>query len=687
MSAILIKPDKESSVDGKDLASELHLLMMTSINYRNDCGATFDIQAAYLRASEDPNQPSSVPQLEMIKPYNKGWAEQKPCKCKEGESCELCDDSLKDICTTEEVQKKIDSCSPFLRVARMVSTIKVYDYVSLAEHAYAKIGNKPFKLKSNREITISSEEMEELAGILAANIEAFIETNDVRIDEIPQAFDFAAMSELVVAFEQYLKKKATKHNEDELRMYEEKIERTFNRTNFMQEYLEAIKDTANFPLGILWIDDSAIRKEKRISNGKIKIEQKIQAVAERVHPSQIWFTPDYTFSEVGRAVFRLKRFTRGDIMMWKELDVAGSEKLNANIEKYLENYKEGCWIPYTMLFRNLNPVINYDYDVMVARGMFTKSRVEELGIEIPKSMKQENYIPCEIYFSGSYILRARVMDVLDNHLGVFTTVFRRNCDNIYGYSVYDFCMPFAKMYGNVLDAMDRSVGKSVGMFIQVDRAVIDDPDKYFKRDKDGNIILDISEDQLIEFDSTQAFGAPNFKGFPVSITQVPSNLEKLSPMLEIVLSEMERITKIPNLLTDGSDVSSALRTTSNMNMAFNSSAKVIQALLREAENRILRPGVSYLFDCELLNDRIPRGLLELEPEILLSDTLVRETNDSQELLQGLQILSQYAQIIPQEKFAMLINTVARTSFGFKEDLIPDAGVFSVERRPQEQSVV
>ena len=57
------------------------------------------------------------------------------------------------------------------------------------------------------------------------------------------------------------------------------------------------------------------------------------------------------------------------------------------------------------------------------------------------------------------------------------------------------------------------------------------------------------------------------------------------------------------------------------------------------------------------------------------------------LLNGLQILSQYAQIIPQDKFAMLINTVARTAFGFKEDLIPEAGVFSVERRPQEQSVV
>ena len=688
--SIIIKPDREASVEaGRELAGELHLLMLSGINYRNDCGATFDIQAAYLRANEDPNQPSSVPQLDFIKPYNKGWDGngQKECGCKEGETCELCDDALQDICTTDEIQERMETCSPFARVAKKVSTIKVYDYISLAEHAYAKTGNKPFKLKSNKEITIDQREMEELAGLLAANIEAFIEQNDVRVDEIPMAFDFAAMSDLVVAFEEYLRKKATKHNDDKLREYEESIERTFNRTDFMKEYLETIKDTANFPLGILWIDDNAIKKEKRIVGGQVKIEWKIQAVAERVHPSQVWFTPDFTFSEVGRCVFRVKRFTRGDIMQWSELDVAGSEKLNRNITKFLDDYDEGCWIPYTMLFRNVNPITNYDYDVMITRGMFTKSRVEELGIDIPATMKNENYIPCEIYFSGSYILRARVMDVLDKHLGVFTTVFRRNCDSIYGYSVYDFCMPFAKIYGSVLDAMDRSVGKSVGMFVQVDRSVIDDPDKYFRRDKNGNIILDISEDQLIEFDSGKSFGSPNFKGYPITITQVPSNLEKLTPMLELVLGEMERITKIPNLLTDGSDVSSALRTTSNMNMAFNSSAKVIQALLREAEARVLRPGIAYLFDCELLNDRIPRGLLELEPEILLSDTLVRETNDSQELLNGLQILSQYAQIIPQDKFAMLINTVARTAFGFKEDLTPEAGVFAVERRPQEQSVV
>lgn len=682
MKSKLVKPDKEVFVDGKDLAGELHQLLMMSIGYRGDCGATLDIQNAYMRGQLD-DVPNALPEYQILPDNNF-----KTCDCKEGESCDLCDPSLQNICTTDDVAKRMKMLSPFTRLARMIATIKSYDYISLAEHAYANVGNKPFKLKSNKDVTVTHEEMEELAKLITAQIEAFIIENDVRVTEIPYAFNFDAMSDMVDSFESYMIERAKKKNQDDLQHYEDAVERTFNRTDFMTQYLEAIKDTANYPLGVLWIDDSAVRKEKVVSKtGKVSIQRKIQAVAERVHPAHIWFTPDFSFSEVGRAVFRVKRFSYGDIMRWKTMNISGSDKINRNINKFLDDYSEGCFIPYIMLFRNLNPIINYDYDIMITRGMFSKEKVEELGIDIPEGLKYENFIPCEIYWAGSYILRVRVMDVLDRHLGVFTTVFRRNCDSIYGYSVHDFCYPFASLYMNVIDAMDRSVGKSVGMIIQVDRSVIEDPEKYFKRNKDGEIELDISRDQLIEFDSTQAFGAPNFKGFPITITEVPSNLDKLTPMLSLVIEEMERITKIPNMLVDGTDINSALRTTSNMNLAFAASGKVVQALLRESENRILRPAISYIFDCELLAGRIPKGLLDLEPEILLSDTLVRETNDGQELIQNLEILAQYRDIIPPDKFASLLNTIARDNFGFREDIIPDAGVFTMERNPQQQSVV
>lgn len=682
--ATIIKPDREASGEGKDLLGELNLLLLSAIGYRGLCGATHDIQCAYLRACEEGAQ-NGMPEFE-VKPDNPQGSGDS-CNEDDGE-CSLCNPELQNICSTDELACSLEKSSPFRSVPGLISTIKVYDYTSLVEYAYAKVGNKPFKLKSNKEVTVREEELKELAAIFAENIESFIEMNDVRIDEIPDAFNFKAMSDLVTAFDDYLMKRAVKHNDKELQHYEDGIERSFNRTNFMSQYIEVLKDTANYPIGVLWVDDNSVKKQKRIlSSGQVVIERKIQATAERVHPANIWFTSDFGLMNVGRAVFRVKRYTRGDILRWKELGIAGSKKLEKNIDDYLDEYEDGCYIPNIFLFRNLNPIVNYDYDVMIARGNFKKEHVQELGIDIPESMQHEMFVPCEIYFSGSHVLRARVMDVLDEHLGVFTTVFRRNCDSIYGYSVYDFCYPFARLYGNVIDSLDRSVGKSVGMILQVDRSVIEDPDRYFRRDKDGQIVLDISQDQLIEFDSTQAFGAPNFKGFPITVTALPSNIEKLMPVLQMAVDEMERLTKIPNMLTDGTDISSALRTTSNMNMAYNSSAKVVQALLREAENRVLKPGIVYMFDCEVLGQRVPKGLLDMDPEILLSDTLLRESNDAQELLANLQILAQYRDIIPPEKFKTLLNTVARKSLGFREDIVPDAGVFDIERKPQQQTIV
>ena len=65
MPVTIIKPDKESSVEGKNLAGELHMLMMHSITYRGRCGATFDIQSAYLRTGQDIPWPNSTPWLKI----------------------------------------------------------------------------------------------------------------------------------------------------------------------------------------------------------------------------------------------------------------------------------------------------------------------------------------------------------------------------------------------------------------------------------------------------------------------------------------------------------------------------------------------------------------------------------------------------------------------------------------------
>lgn len=671
----LIKPDSAFKPNGEKLAGELNQLLTASVSAREACGATHDIRAAYIRGTED--WPNSMPEY-PIEPDDCG------CSCESDETCDLCDPDVTSICSVQEAADYIANCSYYKGLGNLLANGKAGDFISLVEHAYAAIGNKPFNLKSNKKIEITDEQIDKMSQELYESVQGFIDQNDVRVTEIPYAFNFKTMSEMVTSLERKLMDDSRKKNDDALAGSEEIIERIFNRTNFMKSYIEVIKDTADYPIGVLWINDEAITKTKVVTKSGVKMKYMIQSSVERVHPAYAWFTPDYRLNNIGRSVFRLKRFSYGDIKRWGDMDVSGSEKVNTNINEFLSKYNEGGIIPGTLLFRNINPLVDIDYDVIVARGRFTKEYVTELGIEIPEIMKYDRYIPCEIYFSGNYVLRIKVMNVIDEHLGVYTTLFRRNGDSLFGYSVYDFTRPFAHLYENVIDSMDKSVGKAMGLILQVDTGVIDDADKYFRRDENGNIVLDISEDNIIEFDSTNAaFSSPNFKGFPITITDIPSNLDKLVPMLSLIIQEMERITKIPAMLTDGSNISSALRTTSNFNAAFEASNKVIQALLRESENRILEPSIQYIFDIEALAGRLSDELMELEPEILLSDTLSRDNNEKTELIQHLSILTSLRDIIPSEKFAAFVNTVGREVLNLDEDLIPNAGILRMQTPPEQ----
>lgn len=667
--------------EGKDLAAELNKLLLTSISARDSCGATHDIQLAYLRENEkkDASWPNGMPEYRVEQDADCG------CPCKEDETCDLCDPDLTSICTADEVIEKCIDNSPYDKLSRLLSLNKANDFIALVEHAYASIGNKPFNLKSNSDIDITDDQIEKIAKDLNTLIENYITQNDVRTVDIPVAFNFENINDMIDALRKEAIDDTFKKNQVALGESEDVIERIFNRTNFMQEYIEVIKDTAEYPIGILWIDDAAVKKTKKIAGSRVKIEYKIQSSVERVSPAYCWFTPDHRLSNTGRAVFRLKRFSRGTIKRWAEMDVSGSDKLTKNINEFLNRYDEGGIIPQTLLFRNTHPLVDIDYDVIIARGRFTKEYVKSLDVKIPNIMQYDSYIPCEIYFSGNYVLRVNVMNVIDDRLGVYTTVFRRNGDSLFGYSVYDFTKPFADLYKNTVDAIDRGVGKSVGMIIQVDRGVIRDAEKYFVRDENGNIVLDISEDNIIEFDSTEAaFQSPNFKGFPVTITDIPSNLDKLIPMLSLVIQELERITNIPAMLTNGSNISSALRTTSNFNAAFAASNKIVQALLRESENRVLEPSIKYIFDMELLAGNFPSQLLELEPEILLSDTLTRDNNDKAEIYQHLSMLLPLAERIPAERFDAFINTFGREVLNLDEDLIPNVGVLRTQP-PAEQT--
>ena len=321
------------------------------------------------------------------------------------------------------------------------------------------------------------------------------------------------------------------------------------------------------------------------------------------------------------------------------------------------------------------------YDVFVCRGWFEKSKVSgelkspsgELKSTMPKEYDTEDYIPCEIHFTQGKLLKVRVLELVDEFLGVYTTTFRRNGSSIFGYSLHQFISPFTKLYASMIDAVDKNMANSTSAIIQMDRGVISDPEKYLTiNKKTGEAELDFSKDWIVEFDSSDVFN-PNFKGFPIHVTQLPSNLDKLLPLRDFIIRELELLSGIPSILISSNNISSALRTTDNFNAAFTASAKVIQALLRESEERILKPVVQYFFDAKARKGEMRQFLIDAEPEILLSDTLSRDHNESQVLLQGVQMMASIGgDMIPREKFASLLNRIGKELYNLDDDLISGA---------------
>ena len=659
------------------LADEFQTLFNEAVSARFFQGGLQSLKLGYIRQKYDN---LDGPETELI-PVLQNNKEQCGCSCGEEETCSLCEPVLEEVCSLEDAVKACQNMSPFKGLANLIATVKKYEYISLAENAYAPIGNKPFKLEPTKDAELNEEEKTKASQSFFAFLKQFLAVNEIRINEIPAAFNLSTLGEVTRTLQSSAQGDADIRVREALNNNEIVLEKIFQRSNYMGEYLEVIKDTVDMPLGIMWIDDKQLKKTRKLdSQGKMFIKYDIQCDAKRIDPCYFWATEDYELNKVGRAVFKLEQFTKGDILRWKSFSVTGSEKISESIDSYLETNPDGYRMQQAMLFNDHNILKKGLYDVLISRGKYTKEYVNKLGLDIPEIYKDEDYVPCELYFSGSEILRGRVMMCTDENLGVYTTVFRRRGQSIFGYSLHDFIYPFAKLYEGNIDAIDVSMGKSVGSLIQVDTGVIKDPQKYLvKNEKTGEVTLDLSDDTIIEFDSTEAaFTSPNFKGVPITIEQLPSDLNKLLPLVDFIFKQLEVISGIPSILVNANNVASALRTDSNFNAAFAASAQVIKSLLREPENRILEPSIQYFFDSKAADGSFGQFLIETEPEILLSDTLTRERNDDRNLVNDVLELQQF-QSVPREKIDALINMLGREVYNLNEDLIPGVNPLSTSR--------
>lgn len=675
MAEKILKP-KSAKLDA--LGGELWLLFQLSSSSRVSSGTLNDVRSAATREILANN----VPVLELGDDWQfQKMNESKDCKCTcdANESCDLCQKPLDSVCI-ENYLKECGSRSPFSGMANLITTVKKYEHRAVVETAYAEIGNKPFKLEATKSTDLDETSKIESATAFYASLENFLDENKIRIHELPDALDLETMIDVTDKLAESVDQDTEIRVRNALDKNEEVIERVFKRAEFMSEYMQAIIDTEDWPIGILWVDDKSIKREKIIRDGKLKVNfSDIQADATRIDPRYFWATEDHKMNRFGRAVFILKRLSRGDIARIKDHNVSGSDIINKNITEYLAEHENGYRMPQASLFEDDMLLDDGQYDVLVSRGFYTRENLEKEGIKINAAeFANETHIPCEVWYSGGKVLTVKVIECADEYLGVYTTTFRRRGNGIFGYSVHDFVHALAKMYEGALDALDKSVGKAAGSFISIDTGVVPDIEKYIRKDPVTNeSFLDFSGDTIIEFDSTNAFQSNNFKGVPIHVTTLPTDIPNVTAVLNIIDEQMENLTGIPALFRSSQNVPSALRTTANYNAAYDRLNEGVKTILRDPENRMLLPGVKYFFETRAAQGEMEPYLVDAEPEILLSDKLSREENERRNLIIDIrELMATFGNIIPPASMAALVNNLGREAYNLRDDLIPGADVLS-----------
>ena len=649
-----------------NLAGTVWELFLQANAFRESCGGAADLRAAGARlmlATQDQVGETVEVELPPGMAQPEAWCD---CDTEANESCDVCQKPLPEVCSIKDTMAWCATKDPFDGLAHALTIVKLTDFTSATSSFYAPVGNRPAKLKSNPVVDVPEAELSVAASVLFDYIQSFLDDNEVTIDEIPQAFNLGSTNDLVENLERVARVELQQELEDSISKVEDKMEAVFNRAKLMHEYGKILEDITHHPIGVMWYDPDYLGKEYKATTGGIKTVYELQPTARRVEPDRIWFTPDWRKDRQGRAVFTTREMSAGDL---HRAHTYAPATLQQNIRDLIEDHTEGYRMYSTQLFFDNMTQDNGMYDVLVGRGTFTTEELQEAGVKIEN--KVNTFHAAEVWYANGTLLHAKLLPEFIDNLGVYTTSFRNFGSNIWGISLYDFIIPFARMYEGAIRGVDTSVAKNAGSIISMDVGVIENPTDYLKRDDEGGgYTLDLSGDTVIQFDSTDAMLSPNWKGVPIQIDKLPSDLQQMIPAIQLALEQIQLISGIPSILSTGNPDSSAVRTNDSYRTAYRSASKQIAALLRGTKEYVLMP-IILAFYRTLVNDGLLRGLpKDTSPELLLDERLTNAIQSAQASGGALEAVIPFADRISQETLNGLLNNFMRDVYELDYDVAP-----------------
>jgi hypothetical protein len=587
---------------------------------------------------------------------------------------DVCADSFAGDC---EKQGVFDS------IAQLLTQVKLHDFTSAVDDVYSRVGNRPHHLKNKNDVELLDKELKLSSRAFYDQLQSFLDDNDVKVDEIGDLFDFDSLSDIRSHLVDVVQQDANDRADELLSKYGDALENTFAETNFIDEYVGAVADTRHYPLGVLWCDGNAMIKQREVVGGKLKAKHNIVSTARRIDPRYFWATDDWTRTRNGTMCFRLVRVTSGDILRSAAQQLP---KVKENITEFIDINADGSRLYAAGLFTDDYAFSSTGtHDVLIARGMFTRESLEEYGVVLPKELDIESHISAEVHYAGNMVLKIIVIDYVLEDYGVYTTTFRDNGESIWGISLISFVWPFAKMYEGIIKHIDESVENSVGSIVSLDVGVLTNPEQIMVTNENtGAIEVDLHGTTIITFDSTNALGSPNFKGIPIHVTELPSDLDSLLPTLDVVFQQLEILTGVLSASGSITPSASAIRSADMVNLVYEKASRPMKAILRSSEKSMLRPAIQFFLDYLMIRADGAGLNANIHPVILLSAEITRDATDDQSAWDEIdRLASDPRQLIPNETLIERYNELGR-KLGYTADIIPTQLGQAEQPQPQPQ---
>ena len=150
----------------------------------------------------------------------------------------------------------------------------------------------------------------------------------------------------------------------------------------------------------------------------------------------------------------------------------------------------------------------------------------------------------------------------------------------------------------------------------------------------------------------------------------------------MIFQQIEVITGIPSILSTGTPDSSAVRTDGSYRTAFRAANAKIASIIRRARDSVLIPAVKFFYYSLIESGELKGFPIEAYPEVLADKRLELEKTNARNMAGILSDLGPYAQMLPPDRVAGIINQFGRELYGLNYDLVP--GVNPIGNTSQSQ---